>query len=292
MGNAKVCIILVNYNGYKDTVECVQSILKCQYSNYEIIIVDNDSKDADNFKSDTWLNSTAHIVYSNYNSGFSIGNNIGIEYAQKFKPDYILLLNNDTIVLPGFIQKLLSPFYNNPKVAMTTGTINYYYDKENSWYKMGSFSNFTGYTRMIRKDNESNSLQCVSFSTGCLMMISYQYIKQYGMLSSKFFLYSEDTEYCQRMISNGYKIMSVPDVLIYHKVNASTGSGSKMQQYYLIRNYLYVAKKYTSCFFVAYIFRYLVAMYEIVKYHYDLKTINLAYHDFRCGVEGKVDYFN
>ena len=132
----------------------------------------------------------------------------------------------------------------------------------------------------------------VSFSTGCLMMISNSFIEKYGALSEDYFLYSEDTEYCLRVNKNGYKIVSVPEVLIYHKVNASTGTGSKMQQYYLVRNYLQVIKKYGSVFPLAYVFRFLLCVYEIMRYHYDYKIIKLAFKDFKNGVTGKVDYFS
>lgn len=289
--NGCVCIILVNYNGYKDTVECVKSILECKYSNYKIIIVDNASKDAILLKADKWLNDNAEIVYAKENNGFSEGNNIGIEYAQKYSPDYILLLNNDTVVIPGFIEKLLAPFDKDTTVAITTGIINYYYDKKSCWYNFGSYSKLTGYTRMLGNYKGSEPKE-VGFSTGCLMMISNSFIEKYGALSEDYFLYSEDTEYCLRVNKNGYKIVSVPEVLIYHKVNASTGTGSKMQQYYLVRNYLQVIKKYGSVFPLAYVFRFLLSVYEIMRYHYDYKIIKLAFTDFKNGVTGKVDYFS
>lgn len=123
------------------------------------------------------------------------------------------------------------------------------------------------------------------------MLIRYEFIKKYGMLSDDYFLYSEDTEYCLRVIDNNYTILNVPEVLIYHKVNASTGTGSKMQQYYLIRNYLLVAKQYNKHFIIAYLFRFLLSIYEIIRYGYDYKTVLLAFSDFRKGLTGKVDYF-
>ena len=80
--NKEVCIILVNYNGYEDTVECVKSILKCNYSAYHIILVDNASKDRELLKKDQFLNESCDILYSDVNNGFSEGNNIGIEASK------------------------------------------------------------------------------------------------------------------------------------------------------------------------------------------------------------------
>jgi GT2 family glycosyltransferase len=88
-----VYIILVNYRGYIDTVDCVKSLLNIKYKNYKIIIVENASSDEDILKKDEFLNAHSKILYASENKGFSDGNNIGIKYARQFKPEYILLLN-------------------------------------------------------------------------------------------------------------------------------------------------------------------------------------------------------
>lgn len=289
-----VCIILVNYNGYEDTKECVESIVKCHYSNYKIMIMDNASKETFSLKNDDFLNAHCEIIYSPKNEGFSEGNNIGIQAAEKYNPKYILLLNNDTVVQPDFLNELVSAAKSEPNVAITTSLINYYYDKDNSWYNYGKYNRTLGYTTMVTSNEKiPKEPFSISFSTGCLMLISYDFIKKYGMLSNEYFLYSEDTEYCMRaIIKGGYKMLCVPKVLIYHKVNASTGTGSKMQQYYLIRNYLIVAKEYGTCFPIAYLFRKALSWYEVIRYHYDLSVVRLAFKDFKNGIKGKVDYFD
>lgn len=291
----EVCIILVNYNGFKDTIECVKSILQCDYPNYHIILVDNASNDKDILKNDPFLNDNCEIVYSDVNNGFSDGNNLGIKVSQKYNPDYVLLLNNDTIVKSNFLNKLVNAAENDEKAMIVTGGINYYYDKNKPWYNHGIYNKTTGYTTMVKEDvNKYNTPYPISFSTGCLMLIRFSFIEKYGTLSNDYFLYSEDTEYCLRVLEHNYRILNIPEVLIYHKVNASTGSGSKMQQYYLIRNYLIVARKYNkfSYFIVAYIFRFILSIYEILRYGYDYKIVKLAFSDFRKGLTGKVDYFD
>ncbi len=288
-----VCIILVNYNGYEDTKECVESILECHYSNYKIIIVDNASKDTHALKNDSFLNEHCEIIYSPNNDGFSEGNNIGIQAAEKYDPKYVLLLNNDTVVLPDFLNELVMAAQSEPNVAITTSIINYYYNKDKSWYNYGNYNRALGYTTMVTSNDKiPNKPFPISFSTGCFMLISYEFIKNCGMLSNDYFLYSEDTEYCMRAIKGGYKMLCVPKVLIYHKVNASTGTGSKMQQYYLVRNYLIVAKEYGTCFPLAYFFRKALSLYEVIRYHYDMSVVHLAFQDFKKGIKGKVGYFD
>ncbi len=292
--NKEVCIILVNYNGYEDTVECVKSILKCNYSAYHIILVDNASKDRELLKKDQFLNESCDILYSDVNNGFSEGNNIGIEASKKYNPDYVLLLNNDTIVKDDFLDKLVNAAEKDEKAMIVTGGINYYYDQNEPWYNHGSYHKTTGYTTMVKKDiSHYQNPYSVTYSTGCLMLIRFTFIEKYGLLSDDFFLYSEDTEYCLRVLDHNYHILNIPEVLIYHKVNASTGTGSKMQQYYLIRNYLIVARRYNkfSRFIIAYIFRFILSIYEILRYGYDFKIVKLAFSDFRKGLTGKVDYF-
>ena len=288
----KVSIILVNYNGYEDTVECVKSILTCDYTNYDIYIVENGSRDKENIKEDIFLNEHCIVIYSEKNGGFSEGNNIGIEASLKSNPDYVLLLNNDTVVTPTFLNELVCVAEENKQCTIVTSTINYYYDKEKHWYSYGTYNKLLGYTSMPSSDTKHTKPFSVSFATGCLMLIRTEFIRKYGMLSEDYFLYSEDTEYCLRVLEKGYTILSVPKVLIYHKVNASTGTGSLMQQYYLTRNYLIVAKQYGTCFPLAYLFRFALSMYEVVRYHYDFKTVLLAFKDYRKGIKGKVDYFN
>lgn len=289
----KVCIILVNYNGYEDTVDCVKSIVDCKYDNYKIVIVDNGSKDTSQLKNDTFLNEHADIIYSKINTGFSEGNNIGMKEAQKYNPEYILLLNNDTVVKQDFLNKMVNVAEANESIGIVTSVINYYYDKEMTWYNVGNYNKLIGYTSMLGNvDNKFKEKYLeVSFSTGCLMLIRNEIFQKYGGLSNEYFLYSEDTDFCLKVMDKGYKIVSVPEVLIYHKVNGSTGTGSDLQQYYLTRNYLIVAKKYGTCFLFAYIFRWLLSQYEIIRYHYDRKVIKRAFKDFKQGVKGKVEIY-
>lgn len=291
----KVAIILVNYNGYKDTVECVSSLLECSYSNYEIIIVENGSGDAQALKEDTFLNEHSTILYSRENQGFSEGNNIGIRYAKAQNADFVLLLNNDTIVKKDFLDKLVACAMQDEKIAITTSIINYFYDQNRTWYDFGTFDRLTGYTRMLSTPSSHAKLAQgyeVTFSTGCLMLIRMQCLEQMGgELSNDYFLYSEDTDLCLNALDHGFKIVSVPEVLIYHKVNGSTGTGSDLQQYYLTRNYLILAKKYGTCFPIAYVFRWLLSKYEIFRYGYNPKVIKKAFHDLKKEIIGKVDGF-
>lgn len=283
-----VCIILVNYNGYNDTKVCVESLQKVNYRNYKIIILDNCSKDASALKNDVELNEIADILYSDTNSGFSGGNNIGIEYAKKYSPEYILLLNNDTEVTPDFLGNLVVIAEKNNNVGIVTGNIFYFSDKSKYWYAGGDYDFKTGYTNPVKFKNEiSPEPRDVTFASGCVMLISQKCLSECGNLCEDFFLYSEDTEYCCRVLNNGFRIIWAPDSVVYHKVSASTGNNSKFQQYYLVRNNLYIVKKFgkNKCF--AYFYRLYCCLKEIVKGNYNIVPVFFAYLDFARGVKGR-----
>ena len=122
-----VAIILVNYNGYRDTVNCVHSILLSEYKNYKIIVVDNASTNNEELKKDKFLNENTDLLFLDKNIGFSGGNNRGIEYAQKlYDPAYYLLLNNDTEIQDKALGELVETFERTENCGLATGKIFHY----------------------------------------------------------------------------------------------------------------------------------------------------------------------
>lgn len=284
-----VVIILVNYNGTDDTHECIDSLLRINYTNYSIVVVDNNSRvdQLNQLKTDTFINENATVIYSAENNGFSEGNNIGIKLAKDKGADYVLLLNNDTIVTPDFLELLIDCALKHDK-SIVTGSIKYYSDMSQYWYAGGDYDFHSGVTSMNYHIDENNSDEVkVTFATGCLMLIPMNCINMYGMLSDDFFLYSEDTEYCLRLIKNGCEIYWKPSSLIYHKVNASIGKNSPLQQYYLTRNDLIIARDYSLnfrksiCRIRYYCFK------RIIKRDYQIRPVLDAFKDFKKGITGR-----
>ena len=113
--NLKITIVILNWNGYEDTSECIISLQKITYDNYQIVVIDNGSDEEDFNKLKNNL-PNVKVLRSDVNLGFTGGNNLGIKNSFEKKNDFILLLNNDTIVEPNFIQPLLDIFENNPNV--------------------------------------------------------------------------------------------------------------------------------------------------------------------------------
>lgn len=253
----KVDIILVNYNGYTDTVECVKSIKKIAYTNHRIIVVDNGSTIEPKKNQVDYLKSNTYFIESIDNLGFSGGNNIGIDVALREKADYILLLNNDTTVEPDFLDILVETAESNDNVGIVGGKILFYSDPSLVWYAGGEYYRDKGvssHTLYKQKDKDkANLIQEVSFITGCLMLIPRCVIENVGKLSEEYFLYSEDTDYSCRVANAQYKLIYNNSAVIYHKVSASSGAESPMTQYYMMRNSLLLIRKFGTRKFRSYI---------------------------------------
>lgn len=294
MKHGLIAIILVNYNGFDDTVACVQSILKSKYKEYKIILVDNGSDDKERILEDRFLKTNTDIVISETNLGFSGGNNIGIQYAkEKYDPEYYLLLNNDTVIVDNTLSELVSHSNLVEKTGLVTGKIYYYSKPKTTWYAGGIFNFNTGIADQpsagISLHKEINGCVEVTFVTGCVMLLHKSVLTQIGLLDEEFFLYAEDTDYCCRIMQAGYKLVYVPSAIIYHKVSASAGKQSDMQQYYMMRNNCYIIKKYCKYPAYGYTRKWYRVAREILQGKSDLRIQVKAWKDFNRGVTGKVE---
>ena len=217
----KTCIIIVNYNGYKDTIECIESLKKNINSNYEIIVVDNKSTD----KSSELLKKIdgIHFIESDKNGGFSYGNNLGIKYALNNNFDNVILLNNDTIVTPNCFDLMVEK--SKIKDVGIVGNKILYYDDKNKIYAYGGCINRKrgtvelGYN--LKENCELENLE-VDFISGCCMLIKRDVFEKIGLLNEEYFMYYEDVEFCLKT-SEYFKLIVINDSVIFHKVSASTG---------------------------------------------------------------------
>ncbi|VYU30775.1 N-acetylglucosaminyl-diphospho-decaprenol L-rhamnosyltransferase [Clostridium tertium] len=292
---AKVAIILVNYNGEKYNEECINSILKSTYKNYEIIVIDNNSTDNSVKLLEEKFNSDIKIIMSDSNLGFSGANNLGIKYALNNGFDYVMLLNNDTIIESDMIELMIdasdSKYVISPKI--------YYYDNKNIIWSAGGGMNWIKglpiqYGINELDSYENNKKKNIEFATGCCILIPIECIEKIGLMSEEYFLYYEDTDYCVRMIRSGYEIYFEPKAVMYHKVSASTGGEkSKTYWYYMIRNRLLFNKKFNEKIFSYRLYFFLTTSVKLFKYLFKRERVKLegtinGIFDFFKGAEGKV----
>lgn len=260
-----VYIILLNYNGYEDTIECVTSLESIDYINYRIIIVDNNSTD----ESERILREKLPqyiIIQAGSNLGFAGGNNVGIKYALENNADYILLLNNDTVVKENFLNILVEKSISDREIGIAIGKIYYFSDKSKLWFAGGEINKFKGNSYHFGYNEidtgKYNIDRYISYATGCCMLISAKVIDEVGYLDEKYFLYYEDSDFSSNVINYGYQILYCPESIIYHKVSSSTGHMSNLSQYYLIRNrHIFIKRHidgYKKIFAYTYFYAYVI----------------------------------
>ena len=293
----KVTIITLNWNGYQDTAELIESLKQITYNNYEIIVVDNNSKSNDVQQLKANYESRIRLITCKENMGFAGGNNTGVTIALNLGADYILLLNNDTIVERNFLDVLVNKFSVDGRIGITAPQINYYDEPEKIWsaggkIKMIRSSGFALSNKLEKEVNKSD--KTVTFVSGCCMLIKREVIERIGLFDEDFFLYVEDVDFCLRAVNAGYKIYITPQSRIFHKVANSTKNGtSGLQLYYTTRNRLFLAKKnFRSTYIVTFLYLSLSIILKSFGWLFSgrykhIKFVQRSFQDFLCGKMGK-----
>jgi len=242
----QVTIIVLNWNGLNDTLDCLESLGQLDYQNYEAVVVDNGSVDGsvlvirERFPGVT-------IIENGENLGYAGGNNVGLRYAMAQGADYALLLNNDTVVDPAFLRILVDAVEAEPAVGIAGPTICYHERPDVIWSAGGSIDWQRGSTRMVGLDERDEGQfgaepRTVDFVTGCAILVRRTVMEQVGLLDERFFAYYEETEWCVRVARAGYKILHVPLAQIWHKISPSAQADSPLVHYYMTRNRLLFLK--------------------------------------------------
>lgn len=316
----KVCIIILNWNNWKDTIECLESLYQIHYLNYNVIIVDNDSEDdslkkvreychgkikiTSNFLKydsknkpielleltraeskimkiipeefiDLPSNKKLVLIKNDNNYGFAEGNNIGMEFAFKnLDTDYILLLNNDTVVDKFFLNYMIENSEKSPEIGAAGPKI-YYYNyqgKENvAYFEGGKISFLKGESKYIKNNNNERAVnQSIDYIEGSCFLIKKEVIENVGMLNKEYFLYWEEADWCTRIKKEGYRLINVPQAKIWHK---SGDFASETHLYYKTRNQFLFMKKHSTklqmftflCYF--FLFKLGFLMFMIIFYY-------------------------
>jgi len=280
--HAKTVVVLVNWNSFEFTNQCLLSLGQCDTSVFDIIVVDNGSKDSsgDKIKKE---HPEVILIKSETNQGFAGGNNLGIQYAIQHSYKYVMLLNNDTFVEPDFIDVLINYMDENPDVGIIQPKI-FFHNNRNLLWNGGSFFNkliTLPYTRgYFRKDKpEYNHIEEVDWVTGCGFLTRTDILKKTGILEEKFFIYFEDVDLSFRIKNAGYRLIYYPKSVIYHIAGMSNKSKTKQKEGYVNpvvhhltqRNKIWFIKRYFKWYYLVPTFLYhafyssAVMLYFIVR---------------------------
>lgn len=293
-----VIIIILNWNGWSDTIECLESLSLIIYPNFKIIVLDNGSNDDSVNKIKEWIKTKGtnniRLIENKSNLGFAGGNNVAIKYAfEKFDPDYFLLLNNDTVVDKYFLKELIAVTENDSSIGIA-GPKTFFYDDPQRFQlvwidvnllrgqgkHIGARKIDHGQFNQINKDCDAVQGSCI--------LIKKEVIKKIGMLDERYFCYWEETDFCFRAKSAGYKVAYVPEAKIWHKVSASTRKNKWIHGYWIIRNTFYFMALHSNRYQ-----QFLFFLYFFVFRLWFISGIALLYHrnliEFKSIFKGVID---
>ncbi|MFY0673456.1 MAG: glycosyltransferase family 2 protein [Bacteroidia bacterium] len=240
----KLSVITVNYNGISDTLEMLQSIKNAKYEYIEVIVVDN----ASNIDPTSEIHAhypEVKVIRSEQNLGFAGGNNLGVDVA---KGDYIMLLNNDTLVDEDFAKPIVEAFEQNPDVGIVGSKIHFLHSPGIMQYAGSTKMNPLTLTSFAIGWGENDTGQYdkgtyTHLSHGAAMTVSRKAINKAGTMEDGYFLYYEELDWCLQIQKAGFKIWFQPKSLIHHKESMSVGKSSPLKEYYKTRNRILLARR-------------------------------------------------
>jgi GT2 family glycosyltransferase len=243
----KIAILIVVWNGVKDTLECLESLQDDLYENKEIIIVDNGSTDdsCEIIKSSGF---NVKIIRSESNLGFTGGNNLGLKEAKRCGAQYVFLLNNDTTVEPEALSALVEAAQLQPRAGILSPVIHYYDSPAEIWFAGATLRFYVG-EALHDLSLQPGRLSKPYFSpwvSGCAMLVSMVAVDRVGSFDDRFYLNWEDVDWCVRMRSEGWDVGVVPSARIYHKVGRSQWKLHGRSCYYSVRNNLLFSAKHAG----------------------------------------------
>tara|TARA_B110000438_G_C15763372_1_gene628372 strand:+ start:434 stop:1270 length:837 start_codon:yes stop_codon:yes gene_type:complete len=226
MKNPSVIIIVLNWNGRDLTLECLESLSKVEYSNYSVLVVDNNSSDG-SVESINRVYPDVKVLELDNNYGYAGGNNRAFNFIDHNSSDFVIFLNNDTIVDENFIYPLVSPLLSDSNIYQTVPKIYYQTNPELIWYAGGNINLWTGSVShlCIRQidDKNSNLKRKTEYATGCCFCMRYDDFKEIGGFDENFPMYSEDVDLSLSIRKQGNQVWFIPESMIWHKVSASIG---------------------------------------------------------------------
>lgn len=248
MMQPKVFIIIVNFNGWPDTQECLASLSSVDYGNFEVILIDNASKIKPQIASLNGQKFKVRTILNEENLGFAGANNQGIKLALENKADYVLLLNNDTTVEPDFLTKLVAEAEEDESAGIVGPLIYFFDDRKKIWSAGGRIvNNFTRGELIAYQEADEGEYQTaeqVDYISGTCLLVKTAIIEKIGLISEDYFLYYEDADWCLSASRVGFRSLLVPQSKIYHKASQSTVEFSYPYIYYHSRNGLIFGERF------------------------------------------------
>lgn len=293
MPSPRVEVLLLNWNGARDTLECLESVFALEYPNFGVIVCDNASTDCSVEQLEAWARGelpapqrfkgpgsearqrrSRPISYATYdrctaeaggrpgeppdlviirtgaNLGFAGGNNVGLRYLQaRGDVEFAWLLNNDTVTAPSALSHLVERAESDRQIAVVGGTLLDFERADVVQYFAGAnLSSWRGTIRLIGHGLPARAPRPqparLDYVSGGCILVRLETLEKAGLMDERFFMYSEDADWCLRMRALGYGIAFAPQAEIWHKGGASSVPGSPTHDYHNMVGSLLVMYKH------------------------------------------------
>lgn len=250
---ARVAVVVLNYNGLDDTIRCLQSLRAVPDELQRVILVDNASE-VDPGPDASRAYPGVELVRNAQNLGYAGGNNRGIERALGLGADYVVLLNNDTVVAPSIIRSLLAAFATDESLGIVGPVINFLDEPGRVMTDGVTFNPGPG-TEFFRRlvvavlpaGPSGPPVVRVDIVNGCCLMVKAGLFNAIGMFDEQFFIVHEESDLCLRASAAGFGCAVVGESLVWHKgSSAFERAGRQWQRYFDTRNLYYLLKRHTG----------------------------------------------
>jgi GT2 family glycosyltransferase len=313
-----VVTVVLNWNGWSDTVECLESLVRAATTPSQIVVCDNGSIDGSLVHIQRWADAegiahqTFHAAYDAFvseastaaliliqngdNRGFAAGNNIGIRYAcERLGAEFVWMLNNDAVVDSRALERMLEVADCDPEIAMV-GSKLVRYEAPHTIQALGG-----GYILPVichdtqleqGKTSEATGTSPIRLDhlIGASVLVRATAVDDVGLMDESYFLYREETDWCIRMRQHGWKLYCCPTATVWHKQSRSVGFKSPLHDYYAVRNVLRLVKKFYPASLPTAMMYYALRSVapKLVRLEFArLRAVLWALADFVCGVAGR-----
>lgn len=243
----KIGVVTITYNSETVLQEFFDSLAGQTHRNFVLYVVDNASHDRTLEITRQRTDFSVIVVANEKNLGVAEGNNQGIRAALTDGCECVLLLNNDTIFPPNLFAQLYAGL-DRYHCDMTTGKMYYHDAPDVFWCAGGRFQPWLGYRNqhdgIEQKDTgQYDQPRRVSYTATCCLLARRSVFDRVGLMDSRYFVYSDDTDFLYRCMKRGLALWFVPDAKLWHKVNSLTGSASDFTVHYCTRNRMFFMRK-------------------------------------------------
>lgn len=244
----KVVVATLTWNQKADVLECLRTLVKLDYSNYEIAVVDNGSTDG-TFEAVRHEFPAAHIVRHSENLGCAEGVNGEIRYALQAGADYLFIIANDAVVEPATLSELVRVAEKDPKIGIVSPKVYHSGTEKRIWFAGGARfdwvrGRFYGFAQNVEDDGSFDEEKEADFFPGGFSLVRVEAIKKTGFLDPGYFIYLDDSDWSHRIHRAGFRGAYAPQARAWHKPSSALGMETESFYYYRTRNRLYFVKRY------------------------------------------------